>query len=131
MWKSRGSLVFVGTKLQGCQMVYFQTKNPSLGKFWRALYRFYIVEWKMLVYIWYGHLENFTTIWYTFGVFGTSLVIWYISPFWYIVSRKIWQPKLGVFAKNLFTSAIDFKIIPLFDGHIKVSRLFICLRVHT
>jgi hypothetical protein len=22
---------------QGCQMVYFQTKNPDLGKFWRAL----------------------------------------------------------------------------------------------
>jgi hypothetical protein len=47
---------------QGCQMVYFQAKNPNLGKFWRAL------EWKMLVYcmnIWnilrpfviiYGHL---------------------------------------------------------------------------
>jgi hypothetical protein len=29
---------------QGCQMVYFQTKNPNLGKFWRAL------KWKMLVY---------------------------------------------------------------------------------
>jgi hypothetical protein len=28
---------------QGCQMVYFQTKNPNLGKFWRAL------DWKMLV----------------------------------------------------------------------------------
>jgi hypothetical protein len=34
---------------QGCQMVYFQTKNPNLGKFWRAL------ELKMLVY--------FMTIW--------------------------------------------------------------------
>jgi hypothetical protein len=46
---------------QGCQMVYFQTKNTSLGKFWRAL------QWKMLVYfmailcmlqscdIFYGH----------------------------------------------------------------------------
>jgi hypothetical protein len=29
---------------QGCQMVYFQTKNRNLGKFWRAL------EWKKLVY---------------------------------------------------------------------------------
>jgi hypothetical protein len=26
---------------QGCQMVLFQTRNPNLGKFWRAL------EWKM------------------------------------------------------------------------------------
>jgi hypothetical protein len=25
-----------------CQMVYFQTKNPNLGKFWRVL------QWKML-----------------------------------------------------------------------------------
>jgi hypothetical protein len=31
---------------QGCQMVCFQTKNPNLGKFWRAL------EWEMLVYLW-------------------------------------------------------------------------------
>jgi hypothetical protein len=29
---------------QGCQMVYFKTKNPNLGIFWSAL------EWKMLVY---------------------------------------------------------------------------------
>jgi hypothetical protein len=29
---------------QGCQMVSFQTKNPNLVKFWRAL------EWKMSVY---------------------------------------------------------------------------------
>jgi hypothetical protein len=28
---------------QGCQMVYFQNKNPNLGKFWRAL------GWKMLI----------------------------------------------------------------------------------
>jgi hypothetical protein len=28
---------------QGCQMVYFQTKNPNLGKFCIAL------EWKMMV----------------------------------------------------------------------------------
>jgi hypothetical protein len=39
---------------RGCQRVYFQTKNPNLDKFWRAL------EWKMLVYllcreIFYGH----------------------------------------------------------------------------
>jgi hypothetical protein len=26
-----------GLPQQGCQMVYFQTKNPDLGKFWRAL----------------------------------------------------------------------------------------------
>jgi hypothetical protein len=31
---------------QGCQMVCFQTKNPNLGKFKRAL------EWKVLVILW-------------------------------------------------------------------------------
>jgi hypothetical protein len=40
---------------QACQMVYFQTKNPNLGKFWRAL------DLKMLIFLWpfeifYGHL---------------------------------------------------------------------------
>jgi hypothetical protein len=57
-------------------MVCFQTKNPNLGKFWRAF------EWKMLVYfmaIWnilwpfgiiYGHLEYFMAIWYNLWPFG-------------------------------------------------------------
>jgi hypothetical protein len=40
---------------QGCQMVYFKTKNPELGKFWRAL------DWKNDIF--YCHLEYFTDIW--------------------------------------------------------------------
>jgi hypothetical protein len=56
-------------------MVYFQTKNPNLGKFWMAL------EWKMLAY--------FVVIWnilcplhrYISWPFGNLVVIWYIlSP---------------------------------------------------
>jgi hypothetical protein len=39
-------------------MVNFQTKNPNLGKIWWAL------EWKILLYIFYDHLENFTAIWH-------------------------------------------------------------------
>jgi hypothetical protein len=53
----------------GCQVVYFQTKNPNLGKFWTAL------EWKMLVY--------FTAIWYilwSFGIFHGHLV--YFMAIW-------------------------------------------------
>jgi hypothetical protein len=49
---------------QGCMMVCFQTKNPILGKFWRAL------EWKMRVY--------FMVIWnilLSFGIFYGYLVI--------------------------------------------------------
>jgi hypothetical protein len=42
---------------QGCQMVYFQTKNSKLGKFWRTL------DGKMLMYVFYGYLEYFKGIW--------------------------------------------------------------------
>jgi hypothetical protein len=55
-------------------MVYFQTKNPNLGIFGRAL------EWKMLVF--FGHLEYFTAICYILWPFGTfcgHLV--YLLPF--------------------------------------------------
>jgi hypothetical protein len=64
------------TLQQGCQMAYFQTKNPNLGEFWRVL------QWNELVYftaiwsilqhfcIFYGHLVN---LW-SFGIF---IVIWY------------------------------------------------------
>jgi hypothetical protein len=41
---------------QGCQMVYFQTKNPNLGIFWRVL------QWKMLYILW------------SFGIFSPVLV---------------------------------------------------------
>jgi hypothetical protein len=47
----------------GCQMVYFLTKNPILGIFWRAL------EWKMGL--------HFIVIWkilQTFGIFNWQLV---------------------------------------------------------
>jgi hypothetical protein len=44
-------------------MVYFQTKNPNLGKFWRTS------GGKMLM--------NFMTIWNILQTFGT----FYISPF--------------------------------------------------
>jgi hypothetical protein len=58
-------------------MVYFQTKNPCLGKLWRVL------QWMTLVYliaiwsilrpigIFYGHLVHFVVIWYRyFSRFG-------------------------------------------------------------
>jgi hypothetical protein len=52
---------------QGCQMVYFQTKNPNLGKFGRVL------QWKMLVY--------FMAIWYILRSFGIVCgVLVYIFP---------------------------------------------------
>jgi hypothetical protein len=70
----------IGNLEQGCQMFCFRTKNPNLGKFWRAL------DWKKWIYVFYGHLENFTDIWdifmtiwyilYSFGTFFPVLVSW-------------------------------------------------------
>jgi hypothetical protein len=43
--------------------------------------------------IFYSYLEYFTGIGYIFRQFGNVVIIWYSFPrFWYIVSRKIWQP---------------------------------------
>jgi hypothetical protein len=55
---------------QGCQVVYFQTKNPNVGKRWRLL------QWKLLVYfmtfgLFYGH---FLYILWSFGILGGNLV---------------------------------------------------------
>jgi hypothetical protein len=78
---------YCGGRIQGCQMVCFQTKNPELGKFWRVLL------WKILVYfmtIWSMYFMAIGNISWPFGIFCSSLV--YFSPFWYIGPRKIWQP---------------------------------------
>jgi hypothetical protein len=72
---------------QGCQMVCFQTKNPNLGKSWRAL------DWKMSIY--------FIAIWnilWRFGIFYDHLVctfcihLVHFFRFCYHVPRRIWQP---------------------------------------
>jgi hypothetical protein len=85
-------------------MAYFPTKNPNFGKFWRAL------EWKMLIY--------FMTIKSILRPFGIIMAVWYslwsfgiYSPrFWYIVSRKIWQP-----------CSFEGAIFPIFECQVKVS----------
>jgi hypothetical protein len=53
-------------------MVYFQTQNSNLGKFWMALHR------TKNVGIFYAHLEYIMAIWYilwSFGIFYGHLVI--------------------------------------------------------
>jgi hypothetical protein len=64
---------------QGCQMVYFQTKNPDVGKFWSVL------QWKMLGIFW------------PFGLF-------YILPFRIFIAHLVYFSLL-VFCtkKNLAT----------------------------
>jgi hypothetical protein len=49
---------------QSCQMVYFQTKDPNLGKFWRAFH------WKVLVYF----LAFWHICWLFLGTYFTVLV---------------------------------------------------------
>jgi hypothetical protein len=58
-------------------MVCFQTPNPNLGRFGRAL------EWKMLVY-----LENFTAVWY---------ILW---PFWYFRGNLLYFSRFGTFCQE-------------------------------
>jgi hypothetical protein len=64
--------------VQGCQMFYFQTKNPNVDQFWSVL------QWKMLVY--------FVAVWYILPPFGIFCRFYgqlaHFSPFWYAVPRK-------------------------------------------
>jgi hypothetical protein len=87
----------------------FKPKNPKLGKFCR------VSEWKMLVYSLFICNMYFTVIWYNLWPFGNVMVHWYIfSPFWYIVSRKIWQhwsSDVGVGGKNPPSNAKEVEAI--------------------
>jgi hypothetical protein len=64
-------------------MVYFQTKNPNLGKFCRVL------QWMMLVYF-----MSVSSILQPYAVICFHLVYFKVCffPFGYFVPRKIWQP---------------------------------------
>jgi hypothetical protein len=72
--------VEAGGRNQGCQMVYFQTKNPNVGKFWSVLGRLENVG------IFYGHLEYFVNIWDMVSQLGTFCVhLVYCVFIWYIL----------------------------------------------
>jgi hypothetical protein len=45
--------------------------------------------------IFYGHLENFTVIWYILWAFGNVVVIGIFYRFWYIVPKKSGNPGLN------------------------------------
>jgi hypothetical protein len=46
--------------------------------------------------LFYGHLEYSAAIWYILCPLSKFVVIWYIvSPVWYILTIKIWQPWRG------------------------------------
>jgi hypothetical protein len=82
---------------QGCQLVYFQTKNSNLGKFWRAL------DWKIFIYF-MDILEHFTGIWNIYDSLGTFCArLVHFFRFWYHVPRKLWQPCRVRILRNLIT----------------------------
>jgi hypothetical protein len=61
-------------------MVPFQTQNPNLGKFWRAL------DWKMLIY-----LMAIWNILQTFGIFYDNSILCSFGtffPVWVIFTKK-------------------------------------------
>jgi hypothetical protein len=55
--RSSSSLWRAGDRTRVARWFCFQTKNPNLGKFWRAF-------WMINVGIFYDHLEYVITIWY-------------------------------------------------------------------
>jgi hypothetical protein len=67
-------------------MVYFQTQNPDLGKFWRAL------DWKILIF--FMAIWSILQLFDMFCAFVSTLhgFLVYFFPFWYAVPRKILQP---------------------------------------
>jgi hypothetical protein len=92
-------------------MVCFQTKNPNLGEFGRAL------DWKMFIYVFYGHLEYFVEIWdilWPFGIFCIHLVHFFGFGI-------VYQEKSGNPGPNCRQTAIKrFKIIfPITSSFVK------------
>jgi hypothetical protein len=78
--------------IQGCQMVFFQTKNTNLGLFWSVL------ECKMLVY--------FTAIWKIERPFGVLYDLFGIFlSFWYGELRKNMATLMCVLEKVLLVQA--------------------------
>jgi hypothetical protein len=71
---------------QGCQLVYFQTKNPNLGKFWRAL------EWKISVY--FVVISNILRL---FGIFyGHLVMLLYVHSYIFHRFGILCQDKSGI-----------------------------------
>jgi ABC-type long-subunit fatty acid transport system fused permease/ATPase subunit len=63
--------------------IFLKPKQPNLGKFCRAL------ELKMLLY--YMVICNILKPFVLFYVWPLGNVVAIFSPFWHILSRKIWQ----------------------------------------
>jgi hypothetical protein len=88
----------ISSGFQGCQMAYFQTKNPYLGKFW------WVLQWKKLV--------NFRAMWSVLrplgifcghSVYFTVIMKVYFSRFGMLYPEKSGNPDyLGNFLSRFF-----------------------------
>jgi uncharacterized membrane protein YczE len=92
---------------QGCQMVYSQTKNPNLSKFWRVL------EWKKLVY----SVANQNILW-TFGTLYGHLAIWYIFLRFGLLCQKNLPTLVQAMYVHIYGILCHFYLIlmPQFDN---------------
>jgi hypothetical protein len=64
---------------------------------WYILWTFGLF-YGILVYVFYGHLVYFVPIWDMLWHFGIFL------PFWYVVPRKIWKPRVKHKYVHVFVS---------------------------
>jgi hypothetical protein len=70
-------------------MVYFKTKNPNMGKFWRALK--WIILWTFGIF--FGHWVYLHIVF----PFGNVVVVWYIFPrFGILCQEKSGNPVLEI-----------------------------------
>jgi hypothetical protein len=87
---------FLRQNFQGCQMVFFKTKNQNLGKFWT------VFKWKMWV--------NFNDIWPIYCYLEYLVAILYILwSFWYIFPVLVCCTKKNLAAQD-FSSFATHKI---------------------
>jgi hypothetical protein len=122
-------------------MVYFQTKNRNLGKFWRAL------QWKIFVYfidiwsilqpldIFYGHLVYFVVILYNFPCVGIlyqeksgSSVHFFVHGTILVGAKQLWVPrKRGKTGKTIYfgpRKCLDFLCTPCTCGLRGIPDIF-------
>jgi hypothetical protein len=113
---------------QGCQMVYSQTKNPNLGKFYRALHWKMLMDFMAICNI-LRKLGYFMTSWYILWPIGTFCVhLVHFFRFWYHVSRKIWQPwafptkmRAPIFLRDSVWNKLSGEKTPRFDFSLRLK----------
>jgi uncharacterized protein YhhL (DUF1145 family) len=104
----RCSLTIREPERQGCQMAYFQTKIHIWVNFGG------VCNGRCCTL--YGYFVYFTAIWDNFWQFGKLLATWFMYVcFWFILSRKIWQP-FNAYLKYLMLIWYIFQVLVYFSS---------------